>query len=775
MELRDEIKKILADAGVPFTEEQERAIALMMEDRKKASEDLFGQLMDFRSGPVQGQQQDRAVAAIQWMQTEFKKSLREYLTPEQLAAWSRHEETKPSQAATGAASVPSTAGQETRTQLIRINNNSFTAESPWFGTNRPQTEVIERGGTGAFHGNFSFEFKDESLNARNPFAHNKPPYQERQINLNVSGPLMANRLSASFRASQNEMENVDTVHAITPDGPFDLGIVRPFVDRNAGGSGTFQINNAHSLIFNGGFTRSVRKNQGVGGFSLPERASNGKGRWSDFQIRQFSVFSDRTLYETRFGHWSGHDEFVPVKEAVSIDVLDSFRGGGSQNKWVDDRDNWWIGNLFTRMGQKLTIKAGFDGNYLTLRSVNESNFLGAFTFSNMESYFRGEPASHRVTRGNPILKTSQFENAIFIQNDLKISQRLTLMFGARYDYQSNFDDRNNLAPRLAFAYAAGKTTVIRGGAGMYYGRYWDWIAQQQQRLDGTRQYEVVVQNPSYPDPFQSGEVTVIPPSSLRVTDPDLIAPYELISNVVVERTFRNNLFISVKYERNQSVHQFRSRDLNAPLPGQTTKPDPSRGNIWNLESTGLFRAQFLNVNFRQRFSIFNISGGYTLNSWKSDNDGPFGLPSNNYDLRSDWGNIGVPRHTFNSTVNAKLFWGIFLTNSINANSGGYYNITTGSDDNGDSNFNDRPPGTPRNSGDGPRFISFNFNISKALFIGPKPSSGTQPNVNLFANMTNAFNRTNYGTPSGVMTSPFFGKSFNARPPRDIRVGLRFQF
>ena len=34
-------------------------------------------------------------------------------------------------------------------------------------------------------------------------------------------------------------------------------------------------------------------------------------------------------------------------------------------------------------------------------------------------------------------------------------------------------------------------------------------------------------------------------------------------------------------------------------------------------------------------------------------------------------------------MNAKLFWGFFLTNTMNFNSGNRYNITTGNDDNGD--------------------------------------------------------------------------------------------
>jgi hypothetical protein len=52
---------------------------------------------------------------------------------------------------------------------------------------------------------------------------------------------------------------------------------------------------------------------------------------------------------------------------------------------------------------------------------------------------------------------------------------------------------------------------------------------------------------------------------------------------------------------------------------------------------------------------------------------------------------------------------------------------------------------------------------------------SQTNVNLFINMTNAFNRTNLRPPSGVMSSRNFGRSTSAENPREIEVGVRFQF
>src|SRR5262249_11270049 len=77
---------------------------------------------------------------------------------------------------------------------------------------------------------------------------------------------------------------------------------------------------------------------------------------------------------------------------------------------------------------------------------------------------------------------------LFIQDDWRVSPRLTLNLGLRWEYQRNptpinvnpdlpqtanrVDDRNNFGPRVGFAYdltGDGKTSV-RGGWGIYYGR-----------------------------------------------------------------------------------------------------------------------------------------------------------------------------------------------------------------------------------------------------------------------------------------------------------------
>ena len=84
------------------------------------------------------------------------------------------------------------------------------------------------------------------------------------------------------------------------------------------------------------------------------------------------------------------------------------------------------------------------------------------------------------------MKTTDFN--FFIQDDWRVTPRLTLNLGLRYEYQQNpdavapnpalpqtankVDDKNNFGPRIGFAFdmtGDGKTS-LRGGWGLYYGR-----------------------------------------------------------------------------------------------------------------------------------------------------------------------------------------------------------------------------------------------------------------------------------------------------------------
>ena len=146
-----------------------------------------------------------------------------------------------------------------------------------------------------------------------------------------------------------------------------------------------------------------------------------------------------------------------------------------------------------------------------------------------------------------------------------------------------------------------------------------------------------------------------------------------------------------------------------------------------------------------------------------------------YDRRRD-----DQTHFFSGELNAQLPLGIFLALEVQARSGDGYTITTGRDDNGDTESNDRPPGVPRNGGREPRSLTTDLNFSKMFFLrsnagGGSRTGGAGTQLNVFANITNVLNRANLKNVSGALTSSRFSQATRADDPREIEVGMRFQF
>jgi hypothetical protein len=76
---------------------------------------------------------------------------------------------------------------------IRINSNPFSAEYDRLGFGR--VEILTRPGTDRYRGQVSFNFNDDALNSRNPFATSRPPLQTRQYGGNYGGPLLKKKAS----------------------------------------------------------------------------------------------------------------------------------------------------------------------------------------------------------------------------------------------------------------------------------------------------------------------------------------------------------------------------------------------------------------------------------------------------------------------------------------------------------------------------------------------------------------------------------------------------
>lgn len=640
-------------------------------------------------------------------------------------------------------------------QEIRINNSPFSTEFSGIGYGR--TEIITRAGTGDFRGNMNFNFRDESLNGRNAFnVHEdgseakRPPSQARNFNSNFNGPIIRNRLSLNLNARHNNSENTAIVRATTLGPNGDLvqhydPVVIPNSNRELQARTQFAINKNNTLNTNFNYRKQDNRNQNVGDFNLIERASNRNSRSTDFQVRETSILSTKMVHEVRFQTSRDRGSQAPQTMGVGINVLDTFYGGGGQNKSSNSNRESEFGNLLMYSGKKWMIKSGFQGLYRNNHSLSENNFLGTWTFSSMADYIAGRPITFMQNAGDPRLDTTQFEYASFIQNDWRVSQKFNMSFGLRYEGQTNISDHNNFDPRMGIAYQIGKTTALRGGVGIFHQRFEQNNVEQLLRLDGTRQLQIVVRNPTTYPVIPSG--SALPPSSLRVRSADLATPYNMNASLSLEQALPHGLGLTFSYDAQRGVHVYRSRNINAPFqvaPGVFLRPDPTKGNLNQLESTGLSRSHNFTLGFRQQVRgriNAQLFGNYTYGFNNNDTDGAFSLPANNYDLHSEWGRSPQDtRHRFFTGGQIQLPWGFRSTAQLNWSSSRPYNITTGYDDNFDTQVNDRPTGVNRNSGKGPGQFNLSMNLQKTIPLkreesaAPGRAGNTTPNgANPFAN------------------------------------------
>ena len=651
-------------------------------------------------------------------------------------------------------------------QEIRINNNPFSSEFSGVGYGR--VEIITKPGTGDYRGNLNFEFRDESLNARNPFSPTRPPSQMRNFNSNFSGPIIRNKLTLNLNARHLDNENSDTIRAILPGGEqLSQAVVIPNQNRRLEGRSQLALTANNTMYMNFNLLKTDATNQGVGNFNLESRASERHNRSTDLQFREVAILTKSTVHEVRFAYSHDRAQTTPKTTAIAINVLDSFFGGGSQNRsWNNNRDTEF-GNLLMYSGKKWTLKTGFQSMYRIRHSLSENNFVGTFTFSSLNcripnpvdpkddpcagAYSAGRPTTFSRTQGDPRLDVNQFEYGTFFQSDWKMTQKFNLSLGARYEGQTNISDHNNIDPRMGFAYQLAKTAALRGGAGVFHQRFDENTVEQLLRLDGTRQEQIVIRYPTFCLDLTclnfSGMGTSNTPPSLRVRAPELVTPYNINTSLSLEKSLPKGLGLTFSWDVTRGVHLYRSRNLNAPLPGAPLNParpgtflppDPTKGNINQLESTGTSLSNNYTIGFRQQIRNkwnLNLFGNYTLGYNNSDTDNAFNTPADNYNLRGEWGRSGQDtRHRFFTGTNFRLPWGVNLNTNVNWSSSRPYNITTGLDNNGDTVLNDRPEGLKRNSGKGPGLFNMNLGFQKTVVLKSpeKPTIPANNGANPFA-------------------------------------------
>jgi hypothetical protein len=109
----------------------------------------------------------------------------------------------------------------------------------------------------------------------------------------------------------------------------------------------------------------------------------------------------------------------------------------------------------------------------------------------------------------------------------------------------------------------------------------------------------------------------------------LRAPYLLQSAFTVERQLLANTALALTYTNAHGLHELRSNDIKAPLPGTAIYPLGLPGAIFLMESSGLYNQnQFIaNVNTKLGRSI-SLFSFYALNRAMSNTDGVNTFPAN---------------------------------------------------------------------------------------------------------------------------------------------------
>jgi hypothetical protein len=603
-------------------------------------------------------------------------------------------------------------------QEIRISNNPFSSEFSGVGYGR--TEIITKAGTGDYHGSANFDFRDNTLNARQPFLTNsdgtpavKPQAQTRNIQSNFSGPIIRNKLSLNLNVRSFYNQNANTIRATVAgaDGsaqPYSASIISPNTNRNINARTQFAINKNNTLYVNFQNQHQQRLNQLGGGVTtLPDRAADNTVRNSEFQMRETAILTKSIVHEVRFEYRTDYSNTNPHVVGQAVNVLDSFNSGGGQNSSLTNYKSVEFSNLLMYSGPKWTVKGGFQALNHMNHSVVQNNFLGTYTFSSLALYVQNKPLQYTQTSGNPLLDVNQLELGTFVQTDWKVTKKLNLMMGGRYEAQTNINYHKGFDPRLAFALELSKTMALRGGLGIFHQREDESIVESMLRLNGTNQTSIVITNPSYQpgceigatcNPLLGGNGIILPspPPTIRVTAPNLVTPFTENWSLSLEKTLPGGLGLTFSWDHQRGEHLYRSRDINAPLPGLGI-PDPTKGIVYQLEASGLSKSNNYTLSFREQMrNRFNVQvfGNYTLGFQNNDTDGWQSVPVNSYDMRSEWGRSGNDyRHRLFTGTSVRLPWAMTLVTQVNWSSSNPYTITTGQDNNGDQVINDRPTDT----------------------------------------------------------------------------------
>ncbi|HEX3253534.1 MAG TPA: TonB-dependent receptor [Pyrinomonadaceae bacterium] len=506
---------------------------------------------------------------------------------------------------------------------------------------------------------------------------------------------------------------------------------------------------------------------------------------------------------------------------------------------------------------------GFKTTQVLPGSVTCPAIVGTATCTAADLDGTGVVADVILSGGDPNfdLRDGAKQFAFYAQDDWKITPRLTLNIGVRYDVDFGFvdhahaaenrafqalqiigspfahkvveDDKNNLSPRIGFAWdvRGDGRSVLRGGYGVYFDQSFlnvPLFAVQQANpeiyatfINDGANLSITSPPPVVPRPLNNP----LSGTRGRMLDPDFESPYTQQWNLGYAQEFGKNMALEFDYIHILGLHEFSSLDINpriGPLiNAQRSSPNPGRvltplfaahaaeltakfgtatpfARITVAQSDSRSRYDAFTVAFKKRYSNkFQLNAHYTLaksQAWFGAT-ADFGLQPQNLFAKFDPINFGPTgedeRHRFVVSGIFDLPWDFQIAPIFQMASARPYSIfpACGCDINRDGVTNDREsvnPGiddqhkVPLNDHRGDNFSQLNVRVSKFFKFRENMKLG------LFFEAFNVFNTGNYGNQFQNTTGePDFGKPINffgatgfSEPlgiPFQAQLGVRFSF
>ena len=464
---------------------------------------------------------------------------------------------------------------------FRVNSTLYSAES---GSGAGgQVNIVSKSGSNDFHGSLFEFFRNDKLDARNPFDTSRQPFRLNQFGGNLGGPIVKNRtfFFANYEGLRQRVSQ--TFRNDVPSAAFRARATNPSVQKivNSYPVGNETTSNADIDRATGKVSQQWREDAGTlrvdhrindnntffaryniddGTIIAPRTIVAGDRQDSFFRpsnlIAQYQrVFSPRVVNEVKAGFNRSalrRFSFSPFTESIAIA---GFTTLNNSNLLVENGTSYSIiDNLVLNLGRH-TLKIGGEIRRAHVNVADPAFDAIGITYASRNDLLANKVDRVAVTGGNDVLGTRKWYYYAYVQDDIKVNSELTLNLGLRYEYYGvnrevndryrvfdlnacrgfcphgtpwYFPDKNNFDPRIGIAWAPkalGGKTVIRTGAGIYHGP--GQIDDQNAALDNMSENFslTAVEAPglSYPvAPFLSlAKAVGIPPRSLQRDRRDL--------------------------------------------------------------------------------------------------------------------------------------------------------------------------------------------------------------------------------------------------------------